>query len=50
MESQSMMRNCHIIKTVMPRIVHRIVPNFLETVGTNGTSTLKGLLGSVPAT
>ena len=34
----------------MTSIVHRIAPNFLETVGTNGTSTLKGLTGSVLAT
>ena len=29
---------------------YKIAPNFLETVGTNGTSTAKGLLGSAPAT
>ena len=37
-------------KTVIPRIVHIIAPNFLETVGTNGMSTVMGLLGSAPAT
>ena len=50
MESQSMTRNCHNINIVMPRIAYKIAPNFLETVGTNGTSTSKVLLGSAPAT